>query len=190
MDDEARLREAEERLRAAEDEGHMLRARLACAETALESLRESEALFRSLVDHANAIIGIVQGSRFVYVNPYFAEVSGFSRDELLVMDISHIIAPQHQAMVLERARLRQAGELPHAARYEFAIVAKDGRPIWLDFASALAEYHGKPAIIGFVYDITERKRTDETLRAGEELLCIFIEHAPAADLAALLLYFY
>lgn len=180
MNDDARLLEAEERLRAAEDEGRRLQARLAGAETALERLRESETLFHSLVDHANACVGIVQGSRFVYVNAYFAEISGFSRDELLAMDINRIITPRHQAMVLERARLRQTGELPPAARYEFAIVAKDGRTIWLDFASALTEYHGEPAIIGIAYDITERKRTEETLGAREELLRIFIEHAPAA----------
>ena len=43
-----------------------------------EALKESEALFRSLADNANAIIGILQGNRFVYVNPYFAQITGYS----------------------------------------------------------------------------------------------------------------
>ncbi|MHB0935236.1 MAG: sensor histidine kinase [Armatimonadota bacterium] len=179
MDDDARILQAEERLRAAADEGRTLRARLERAEQALEDAREREHLFRSLADGANAIIGIVQGERFVYVNHYFAEISGFSQDELLAIEISRIISPHDRAMVLERARQRQAGQAV-ATRYEFTIVTKDGREVWLDFAAALTEYDGRPAIIGIAYDITERRRAEEALQSRDALLRTFIEHAPAA----------
>ncbi len=126
-----------------------------------QELSASESLFRSLADNANAIIGIVQGTKFVYVNAYYTQLSGYSAEELLALDIRQVIAPPYCAMVVERALLRQAGDRSLPARYEFAIVAKNGREHWLDFVAALTEYHGQPAVIGIAYDITERKITEQ-----------------------------
>ncbi|MHB9130227.1 MAG: PAS domain-containing sensor histidine kinase [Armatimonadota bacterium] len=126
-----------------------------------ESLRESEALFRSLAETANAIIGIIQGTKFVYVNSYFSHLSGYSREELLAIDISQIIAPASRAMVLQRAQLRLAGDTSLPSRYEFAILTKDGQNRWLDFSATRVEYHDKPAIVGIAYDITERRQAEQ-----------------------------
>jgi len=126
-----------------------------------------ESLFRSLADNANAIIGIVQGTHFVYVNRYFSQVTGFSQDELLAMDISRIIAPASRDLVLQRAQVRQAGEPTPPSRYEFAILTKEGRELWLDYAVARITYHGQPALVGIAYDITERKQIE---RERERLL--------------------
>ena len=139
-----------------------------------QELHESETLFRSLADNANAIIGIVQGTKFVYVNAYFTHLSGYSLEELLALDIRQVIAPQHLAIVMERAQLRQVGDTPLPSRYEFAILTKDGRERWLDFAATLTDYHGKPAIVGIAYDITERKHAEnERERLLTELDAIF-----------------
>ncbi|MHB9131242.1 MAG: PAS domain-containing sensor histidine kinase [Armatimonadota bacterium] len=139
-----------------------------------QELQESETLFRSLADNANALIVIVQGTKFVYANAYFAQLSGYSIEELLTLDIRQVIAPQHQDMVVKRARLRQTGDLSLPTRYDFAIVTKDGQEHWLDFAAALTAYHGQPAIIGIAYDITERKHVgEEQERLLAELDAIF-----------------
>ncbi|HEY3376698.1 MAG TPA: PAS domain S-box protein [Armatimonadota bacterium] len=139
-----------------------------------QELHESESLFRSLADNANAVIGIVQGTKFVYVNAYFTHLSGYSLQELLAMDIQQLIAPQNRALVRERARLRQDGTPALPSRYEFAFLTKDGQERWLDFAAALIDYHGKPAIIGIAYDITERKQgEEERQRLLAELDAIF-----------------
>lgn len=126
-----------------------------------EALQESEALFHSLADNANAFVGIIQGTKFVYVNSYFSRLSGYNRDELLELDISQVIAPPFREMMLERARLRQVGAPALPTRYEFPFLTKDGQEKWLDFAVALTMYHGQPAIIGIAYDITERKHAEE-----------------------------
>ena len=126
-----------------------------------ETLRESEALFRALAENANAIIAIVQGRGFAYVNPHFSHLTGYSQDELLAMDISRIIAPASRALVLKRAQLRQAGDSSLPSRYEFAILSKDGRERWLDFSAARIDYHGQPAIVGIAYDITERRQAEQ-----------------------------
>ena len=126
-----------------------------------EALRESEALFRSLAENANAIIGIIQGGKFAYVNPFFSQLSGYSRDELLAMNISQIVAPAWRALVLKRMRSRITGDRSFPSRYDIAILDKDGREHWLDFSAARTEYHGKPTIVGIAYEITERKQAEE-----------------------------
>lgn len=141
-----------------------------------EALRESETLFRSLAENANAIIGIVQESKFVYANPYFTNISGYHLDELLTMDISQVIAPAFRARVLEWVRLRQTGDTSLPTRLEFAMLTKDGQERWLDFSSAGIEYHGKPAVVGVGYDITESRRAAEALRVSEAKFRNLFEH--------------
>ncbi len=110
----------------------LLNCKIAECLQADEALRESESLFLSLAENANAIFGIVQESKFTYVNRYFTQLSGYTREELLAMDISQVIAPQFRELVLKRARLRQAGEPSLPTWYEFAVKSKDGRERWLD----------------------------------------------------------
>ncbi len=145
------------------------------------ALKDSEGLFRSLAENANAIVGIVQDNRFAYVNPYFSRLTDYSRDELLAMDISQIIAPASQAMVLKRAQLRLAGDTSTPPHYEFAILTKDGRERWLDFSATRIEYHGQPAIAGIAYDITERRQAEQE----RERLFNEVQHR-AAELDAII----
>ncbi len=110
------------------------------------ALRESEEKFRMLAENAAALIGIVQGHNFVYANPCLSQVSGYSQQELLALDIGDIVHPSYRLLLLERARLRQAGDTELPTHYEFLLLTKDGRERWLDFSPARIEYHGHPAI--------------------------------------------
>lgn len=126
------------------------------------ALAESEEKFRLLAENARAVVGIVQGERFLYVNPYFEETSGYTNEELLGMPITQIVHPDSRAEVLERAKRRQAGEkVEH--HYEFAILTKSGEKRLLDFSATRINYQGRPAIVGIAIDITERKQVEEAL---------------------------
>lgn len=132
-----------------------------------EALRESEEKFRTLAESASVIIGVVQGTKLVYTNPYLSTLSGYSRKELNAMDIAQLIHPDFLDMVRDRALKRQLGEVA-PSHYEILIQAKDGREIWLDFSAARIEYHGKSAVVGIAYDITDRRHAEQALRESEE----------------------
>jgi PAS domain S-box-containing protein len=134
-----------------------------------ETLRESEEKFRSLAENAQAIIGIIQGKHFIYANPYLARITGYSREELLAIDLVEMIHPSHRAMVLDRLQRRQQGETV-PANYEFIMVIRDGTERWLNISLAAILYRGKPAVIGIAYDITDRKRAEQQLRNLNETL--------------------
>lgn len=134
-----------------------------------QAMRDSEEKFRKLADNANAIIGIVQGNRFIYANPYALKATGYSQEDLFKVSFIDLVHPDHKAMMAERAARRMRGEYVPAP-YEFKMVTRSGETRWLDFAPAYMEYRGQPAIIGIAYDITERKQAEEKLRQlAEEL---------------------
>jgi PAS domain S-box-containing protein len=134
-----------------------------------EALQESEKKFRVLTETAASGIFIHQGEKFVYVNPASEAMTGYSRKELLTMDFWNLVHPDFRELVKQRAQARQQGKsVP--SRYELRILTKSGEERWIDLAVGMINFEGKPAILGTDFDITERKRAEEEMRALEEQL--------------------
>ncbi len=128
-----------------------------------EALKESEAQFRTLADTVAAATFIFQETKMCYVNPAAEAVTGYTQDELLAMDFWDIIHSDFQDLVKERGLARQqGGDVP--ARYEVKIVTKSGEERWVDFTAGAIEFEGKPAVLGTAFDITERRRAEETIK--------------------------
>jgi PAS domain S-box-containing protein len=102
------------------------------------------------------------------MNPAIENISGHTREFLLTLDFWEVIHPDDRAQVKERATMRLRGELL-ADDYEYRIVTKSGTVRWVNIAAGLIEYQGKPAVIGTIFDITDRKEAESTtIRFYEE----------------------
>lgn len=134
------------------------------------ALAQSEEKFRALAENAEAAIGIIQGNRFVYVNPFAERLTGYTRQDLLELEIGRFIHPDFREEAIGRVRRRQAGERMPPGVYELQIVTRDRRERWLSLSVARFEYGGQPSIIGIGYDVTERKRAEQALRRNEQQL--------------------
>jgi PAS domain S-box-containing protein len=136
-----------------------------------EKIQKSEARFRTLAETAGAGIFIVKNAKFVYVNPYFTKTSGYSEKELLDMDFWTIVHPDYKEMLKKRYADRVAG---HKAvdEYEFKYVKKNGGWGWVSLNVGLTEFEGGTALIGTLFDITERKKAQEDLAEEKELLTV------------------
>jgi two-component system CheB/CheR fusion protein len=156
-------RRAEEALRQALVEAEDARQTLRQKEAAL---RETEERFHAVCDHARAAFGILDGMRLVYANPHFAELTGYSIEEIVGMDFRQMTHPSFHQLMIDRARQRLAGE-PVPDHYEFLAVTKSGQERWVDFSPAITELNGKRVIIGTGFDVTERKQAEEALRESE-----------------------
>lgn len=143
-----------------------------------EALRESEAKFRALAQTAASVILIYQDSKLVYVNPFAAEVSGYSAEDQLSMDFWEIIHPDHREIVKGRGLTRLRGELV-PSRYEVKILTKNGETRWLDFSASSVEFQGKPSVLGTALDITERKLAEEALHKSQFRLHHVLSSSPA-----------
>lgn len=144
------------------------------------ALRESEEKFRQLAESSEAVVGIIQGRRFIYINPYMEKLSGYTREELLLFDIDHFLAPESRDLVLQRARERQMGQPNLPSHYEFVMITKWGEKRWIELSVSTYLYQGRPAIVGTGFDITDRQRAEAALRESEEKFRALAEHASAA----------
>ena len=129
-----------------------------------EALRAAEDQFRGLVEQSIAGIYIVQDGKFAYVNPRFAEILGYgSGNELIGQDNLAVVAEIDRGTVAENIRRRLEGEV-QSVSYNFTAVRKDGSTIDAGVHGSLATYRGRPAIIGLMQDISEKKRAEEQIK--------------------------
>ena len=136
-----------------------------------QSLRDSEGKFKTLADTSPTAIFIHQNETFVYANPAGCRISAYTLDELLQMKFWELVHPDIREQVKLAGQRRESGqEIP--ARYEMKILTKHGELKWLDFSAATIEFKGKPAIMGSVIDITDRKQAEQALLAEKERLAV------------------
>ena len=129
--------------------------------TAAEAeLRQSEQRYRSLVENSNEGILVVQDSLFKYVNRAGLEIVGYSEQEVSSTPFLEVIHPDDRAMVEENYRRRLRGEAAQS-RYTLKVICKNGDLKWVELGGALINFEGRPATLGIVTDITERKRAEE-----------------------------
>ena len=132
-----------------------------------ETLRESEAVFRSLADTVSAAIYIYQGSKFIYVNPAAETITGYTHDELMGMEVWNILHPDSLEGAKAHADLRQKGEVV-PAHSETQILTKTGEVRWLDITPCLIRFKGQQVVLATAFDITERKGWEDAIRESEE----------------------
>jgi len=131
-----------------------------------DALSESEAKFRALAESAPAAIIIAAGEDFIYVNPAFESITGFTEKEAMAMRFWNLVHPDMQELVKERGLARQRGETV-PVHYELKALIKNGEERWFDMAASSINYGGQTATLAIAYDITDRKRAQEALQKSE-----------------------
>jgi len=135
-------------------------------------LRESEELYRQTFQlAASGIAHVGLDGRFLQVNRSLCDILGYSEAELVGRSVKEVSHPEDKDLTdRERARVHE-GEID-SVRFEKRYLRKDGAPVWVELAVALArDPHGHPQYeIAMFDDITERKQAEEALKAAHEEL--------------------
>jgi PAS domain S-box-containing protein len=141
--------------------------RIAERERAEQVLQQSEEKYSTLVENSLTGIYIDQDGKIVFANNRFAEIYGYSREELRGMEPWQLVHPDDRALTDEiRAKRLKGNSAP--SEYEARGLTKDGRAIWITRRNTRIDYRGRPAVLGNVVDITKRKLAEERLRDAQE----------------------
>lgn len=132
-----------------------------------DALRESEEKYSAVVEQAMYGVVIIQDEVYKFVNRAMTDITGYKVTELVGMPFLDIFTPEYQKVVLQRYRRRMSGRkvLP---LYETKVLCKDGTTKDVEIAFGIISINKEPADMGYVRDITARKKAEEELTKSFE----------------------
>ena len=136
-----------------------------------DALRESEEKYSTLVENSLTRIYIDQDEKIVFANEKFAEIYGYSRDELTGMETWRLVHPEDRPLTKEMRSKRLKGE-EAPKEYEARGLRKDSGLIWVVRRNTRIEYKGRSAILGNIVDITKRKSLEAQLLQAQKMEAI------------------
>jgi len=141
------------------------------------ALTESENKFKGLVEGSIAGVYIIQGGMFKYVNQRFAEIHGYTVEEMVgKLGVKETMLPDDLPIVEENIRKR-ISDKTEVVHYAIRAVRKDKKIIHVEIYGTHMMYQGKQAVMGTLLDITERKRAEDALKRAEEKYRNIFENA-------------
>ncbi|MFX1296052.1 MAG: PAS domain S-box protein [Promethearchaeota archaeon] len=143
-------------------------------------LKESEAKFRTIAEQSFMGIAVVQNGVYKYINQQFADIFGYSIDEIINMPpekASFVIHPEDRKWVRRQSIKKQRGEKDVINHYQFRGIKKSGETIWLEIYSKTILIEEQFADLVTLIDITKKKIAKQKLIASEELYRLITENA-------------
>jgi two-component system, cell cycle sensor histidine kinase and response regulator CckA len=130
----------------------------------IDRLAESEERNRTIIDNSNDGIAICKVDKFMYVNPKWLEMFGFSdSSEVIGKYTLAFVHPDDMDRVVRLVEegMRASGQAPK--RYEYKAIRKDGQAIYAEVSWSAFTLHQERYIVAFLRDITERRSAEESL---------------------------
>jgi diguanylate cyclase (GGDEF)-like protein/PAS domain S-box-containing protein len=139
---------------------------------------EEEILMKAqLLDNTSESIFVIDmEGNILYANETAWKSRGYTRDELIKLNISTIDTPEHAKLIPSRMReVLEKGQLT----FESAHYRKDGSVMPIEISARVFDWGGKKVFLSAMRDITLRVREDEARRSTLEALHTL--HAITAD---------
>ncbi|HSV45922.1 MAG TPA: PAS domain-containing sensor histidine kinase, partial [Ramlibacter sp.] len=133
--------------------------------TAERALAESEAKYRKVVENVNEGILVTAAGRILYANPRALELTGLDAQTAGSRPFIEFIHPDDRQRVLDNHLRRIKGE-PVENHYQFRVIHTSGQTVWLEISAVVFEWQNAPATLNFLTDVTQRRQTEQDMRAA------------------------
>jgi len=130
-----------------------------------EALRSSEARFRAIIESATVgiLVADAAGRKILYANPEICRLLGYNAGEFLALEMSDLPAHEDVQDSIAGFQAHVDGKLRATER---TFRRKDGSNLRMSINSVPMELDGRPCLIGFFSDITEKRLLEaERLKA-------------------------
>ena len=130
-----------------------------------DALAQMQAMFDGLTDNSVAGVYLLDESmHLVYANEQLARMLGYERQLLADrFPLARLFSPAVFDDVRVRVQDRLQGRL-HSARYERTALRADGSSLEIEIFGTAMRLNGRPAVIGMMLDISQRKRAEASAR--------------------------
>ncbi len=139
-------------------------------ETALESLRQSEEKYRTIIENIQeGYFEIDLAGNFTFFNDSMCRCLGYSQKELMGMNYRNYMDEKNAKKIFKFYNEIYATGITERI-FEYEIIRKDGTIRQLEgFTSLQRDSSGNPILFrGTIRDITERKQAEQELRESEK----------------------
>ena len=140
------------------------------------ALREREEWFRNLFEQSSdGLFYMTLDGNIVAVNQSFAEMHGYTKSEIMSMNISDLDCLEPKQFYKERLERLIKGE---KLKFEVEHFHKNGHRIPLEVTTGKITMGNVDYILSSHRDITEKKIAEESLRISEENFRVLFEESP------------
>ncbi|MEI6433689.1 MAG: PAS domain S-box protein [Bacteroidota bacterium] len=137
------------------------------------ALKKSEEKYRSYIDYApDGVFVADEKGRYVEVNEAAGRITGYSKDELLKMSISDILAEESLEEGMTNIRKM---DNEGSSKSDLLFKHKNGTKRWWTVDEVKLT---ESRILGFTKDITERKIAEQALKLSEEKYRTMLNASP------------
>ena len=134
-----------------------------------EELRGAESRFRALVEQSLVGIYIIDHEgKLAYINPTWCQIMGYEAGAIVGTSAADLVDEADRAGFAERVRARLAGER-EGERYGLRLRSREGRTVVADVFGRRVELEGRPAIVGVLQDLTERRMLEEEFLHAQKM---------------------
>ncbi len=134
-----------------------------------EALRQSEQLYRRLIENASdGIFTLTADAKLSSLNPSCAKMTGWVLEESLGKDFTLFLHPDDRVPALEWLQSTLAGQSPPVAVWR---VRKDNDYVLIESTSAALQNAEQKnfGVLGIARDVTERRHLEEQLRQAQKM---------------------
>ncbi len=144
----------------------------------IKTIKAEEEHYRALIDSSPLGLAVIQDGLHKVVNPEFLRMFGYENaDELVGNPFTIILAPKIVEHLEKRVSRRSEGH-DEPTYYETIGIRKDGTEFPFHVNVKLITYQGKPASLGYIEDITERKIIAERLEKSRIMYQNLFDNTP------------
>jgi len=141
-------------------------------------VKYTKELYKTIVDNSHDAIYIYQENKILFINSRFCELTRFSEEEVMSMNIWDLLHPDDMGRIRELSKKREQGEdVPNS--FEAGVVCKNGDIKHCSFSVGSIIYGGKFAVLGQVRDITHKKNAELKVKSELERLDIIFNSIDA-----------
>ncbi len=129
-----------------------------------KDLATNKKKYESLISNMQEAIVVTKNGNIEFCNNAFSKLTGYEKDELLNRSIITVIAPEDRTRIIT-SRGGKISLVVFSEPYEFMLLKKDGKKIWVKNKSVEIEWENEEkALLNLMYDSTEEKKALEEIK--------------------------